>query len=121
VGKAGCWRLVVLASVGLAGCSGHGGEEVTRPQADDDFTCAALIGAADRLMGSGRLPASLMGKDQALLGAMSHLNAWAIPRKLPEAEAFAQVARERDRLIGSLPADEIGRRASACADSARGS
>lgn len=119
----GLWLVAVVLTADLAGCGGASGNEaaVLRPEADDHFTCAALIGAADRLVARGALPASAFARDEALLSAMGHLNAWAVPRRLPEADAFAQVNRERDRLVGSVPAAEIGRRAGACVASARGS
>jgi hypothetical protein len=85
---------------------------------DDYFTCAALISAADRLIGVGELPASVLASDESF--AMWHLNAWAIPKGLKEAEAFDAVNRERERLLASLTPEEIGRRAKKCVESMKG-
>jgi hypothetical protein len=82
--------------------------------ADDHLTCAALLGAADRLMVSGSLPADFMDRGQSLEAAMRHLAAWAIPKQMKESDAFDAVNKERDRLLETESSAEIGRRAKAC-------
>lgn len=83
---------------------------------DDHFTCAAMISAADQLLLSNRAPADAGISEKAALATMTHFNAWAIPKNIPEKQAFDEVKAERDRLIATLsPADIVGR-AHACID-----
>jgi len=84
---------------------------------DDHFTCAAMISAADRLAGSGKLSAASFPMGKALVAGMGHLNAWAIPAGMKESDAFDAVAKERERLLRELTPEEIGARATACMES----
>jgi len=88
---------------------------------DDHFTCAAMISAADRLAGIGKLSADAFSADKTLPASMGHLNAWAIPKGLKEAEAFAAVNKEREQLLADLAPEEIGSRAQACIASMKSS
>lgn len=87
-------------------------------QQDTHFTCAAMISAADGLITAGRLPSGAINTDKALLAAMTHLNAWAIPNDINEADAFDAVKKERDRLLAEFPPQEIASRAKRCVESA---
>jgi 23S rRNA (uridine2552-2'-O)-methyltransferase len=51
---------------------------------------------------------------KALVASMGHLNAWAIPKGLKEAEAFDAVKKERERLLAELTPEEIATRAKTC-------
>src|SRR5262245_37990880 len=79
------------------------------PQAggDDHFTCAAIIGAASQLVTTGRVAADDSATPKGLNAAMTHLNAWAIPKGLKEREAFDNVSKERDRLLKEVTPSQI--------------
>ena len=101
-------KLIVLSTVMLAAaCSPQAG-------ADDHFTCAAIIGAASQLVTTGRVAADDSATPKGLNAAMSHLNAWAIPKGLKEREAFDNVAKERDRLLKEVTPNKIAERAKVC-------
>lgn len=85
---------------------------------DDHFTCAAMISAADRLVGAGKLTVDAFSADDMLTASMSHLNAWAIPKGLKEAEAFDAVNKERERLLADLTPEEVATRAKDCISAA---
>lgn len=97
-----------------AACAPQGGGGGKGETQDDHFTCAAIISAADQLVATGRAPADASITQNGLMASMSHLNAWAIPKGLPESEAFDSVKQERERLIAKLTPDEIVARAKVC-------
>jgi len=105
-------HIVMLMALSAAGCSANGGNEVAA--GTDHFRCAALIGAADMLMANGTLPSDDDFHKRSLLSAMSHLNAYAIPKNIQEKDAFDAVKAERDRLIAAKSATSILEEAKAC-------
>ena len=110
--------LIIPAFMILAGaCSPPTGQEMMAEAQDDHFTCAAMIGALDQLVASGRVPQEAVPANTRLTVGMTHLNAWAIPNNLQEKEAFDKVKEERSRLIATLTPAEITERAKACIDS----
>ena len=102
-----------LAMMVTACSSQSGGDGQGEPQ-DDHFTCAAIISAADHLVATDRAPADASITQNGLMASMGHLNAWAIPKGLPESEAFDSVKKERERLLGELTQNEIVARAKVC-------
>ena len=97
-----------------AACSPQiGGDSQAVPQ-DDNFTCAAIISAADQLMATGKVAADDLIMRKGLMASMGHLNAWAIPKGLHESEAFDSVKKERERLLGKLTPKAVVARAKAC-------
>ncbi|MDF7776755.1 hypothetical protein P1X14_15970 [Sphingomonas sp. AOB5] len=80
----------------------------------DHLRCAALISAADHLMNSGNVPNDPAFRQAALVAGMTHLNAHAIPARIAEKDAFAAVDRERARIIGEIPGEQIVEQAKAC-------
>jgi hypothetical protein len=102
-------NVIILSTVMLAAaCSPQAGG------GDDHFTCAAMIGAADQLVTTGRVAADDSIKSKGLYAAMTHLNAWAIPKGLKEREASDNVLKERDRLLREVTPNEIVERAKVC-------
>ncbi|MEO1206356.1 MAG: hypothetical protein AAFV45_08485 [Pseudomonadota bacterium] len=75
-----------LAMAGLTACKPAGG--VT---ADFNLDCAALIGAATILVRSGKVENDTALMKRTLVSSMTHLNAYAIPKGMTEAEAFAEL------------------------------
>ena len=107
----------ILISSFVTACSPTGQQNGSpTTEADDHFTCAAIIGAADQLVATARVAPDAAITQNGLLAAMTHLNAWAIPKNLPEKQAFDEVKGERDRLVSSLSTTEIVTRAHACID-----
>jgi hypothetical protein len=86
---------------------------------DSAFECAALIGAADRLMVTKTVESDGQIIKNGLVASMGYLNLFALSRKLGEKEAFAAVLAERDRLVKSEPPAGIVRRARACISQSR--
>lgn len=110
---------LALSSLGIlcltSACTSNVGNAVTPTVTDDDFTCAALISAADYLM----VVEQKVSKDdivmkQGLLSGMTYLNKWAIPKQLEERAAFDEVKRERERLISTEATANIVDRAKVC-------
>lgn len=107
----------VIAALTIGGCSvPKQGDSDFAARSDSHFTCAAIIGAADQLITSSQVTADPTIMREGLNSAMQHMNAWAVPERIPEAQAFDQVKAERQRLISSLPTAEILKRARACID-----
>ena len=84
-------------------------------RADSNLNCAALIGAATVLIRNGKVEKDPALMKRALVSSMSHLNAYAIPKGLKQAEAFAEVKALRRTFVETRPADEILNRAKRCA------
>lgn len=102
-----------MTALGLLGACSAPGDG--KPHAEvDHFRCAAMIGAADKLRLSGGVPRDTELDQRGLIAAMTHLNAYATPKKIREKEAFAAVNAERDRLVASVPPAEILAAAKAC-------
>ena len=99
----------------LAGaCSGG---EAAAPA--DGLPCAATIAAADQLMNTGKAPRDPAANDEGLLALATHVNVWAIPKRLPEKEAYATVMTERDRIVASTPPERVMQQAKACVPRAK--
>jgi hypothetical protein len=111
----------VLIGISVGACSPTGSQDNRQEMSvsDDHFTCSAMISAADRLISTGRLASNETVARDGLLTAMGHMNAWAVPKSLPEKQAFDQAKAERDRLISSLPPNEILTRALTCIEQAK--
>lgn len=102
--------MVALSCLALSGCDPAGGNRV-----DYNLECAALISAADVLVRNGTVEKDLVLAKRGLGSSMAHLNAYAIPKRIKEAEAFKQLKSHRETLISSRPAAEIVDRAKGCA------
>lgn len=112
---------VVAMLMALAGaCSpGRPGNQAAGA-AMDHLQCAAMISAADKLITSGAAPADPAFSKAALVAAMTHLNAWAIPRGMEEPEAFASIAKERDRILAETDHATILANAKTCVEEVPG-
>lgn len=80
----------------------------------DHLRCAAMIGAADRLIVTGAAPADAAFSKAALVAAMTHLNAYAIPKGIPEQDAFMAVDTERTRILAEMKAADVVAEARSC-------
>lgn len=80
----------------------------------DHLRCAAMISAADRLIATGATPADAEFTKAALVASMTHLNAYAIPKGIPEQDAFAAVDTERTRILAEMQAAQVVAEAKAC-------
>jgi hypothetical protein len=81
---------------------------------DPDLDCAALISAASHLSVRGQLDPDPEFDRQALGGSMTYLAAYAIPKRIREAEAFKALNARRAELIASRSPSVIGVEAMAC-------
>lgn len=86
----------------------------------DHLRCAAMISAADKLMLSGALPADPAFNKASLVAAMTHLNAYSIPKGMKEPEAFAAVTRERERIMAETSPARILAQAKRCVEQTPG-
>lgn len=103
--------LGIVSCFALSACNPAGGEQV-----DANLECAALISAASVLVARGKAEKDADLAKRGLGRSMLYLNAYAIPKRIGEAEAFKQVKSLRATLIEKLsPADIMGR-AKRCAD-----
>lgn len=102
--------LGALSCFALAAC-----DPAVGVKADSNLSCAALIGAATVLMRNGTTENDPALMSRALVSSMTHLNAYAIPKRLKEPEAFAELKALRRTLIETRPAGEIMIRAKRCA------
>lgn len=100
-----------LAMAGLTACKPAGG--VT---ADSNLDCAALISAATVLVRRGKAENDTALMKRALVSSMTHLNAYAIPKGMTEAEAFEELKSVRENFLENRSADEIMRRGKLCTD-----
>ncbi|HEX8568918.1 MAG TPA: hypothetical protein VF699_03215 [Caulobacteraceae bacterium] len=99
--------IVVPVAALVAGCTGGAPA--------DGLPCAATIAAADQLMNTGKAPRDPTVNDEGVLALATHVNVWAIPKRLPEKEAYATVLAERDRLVaGSTPPAQVMQQARQC-------
>ncbi|MCR9271192.1 MAG: hypothetical protein NXH72_14460 [Hyphomonadaceae bacterium] len=98
----------VLANILIAGCAPSAG----KPNAN--LECAALINAASQLSARGDLDTEPEFNGQALFSGMMHLNTYAIPNKITEAEAFEQMNSRRDTLIETNSPSRIFKDAKSC-------
>lgn len=55
---------------------------------------------------------------RSVVAQMQHLNRWAMPKEIPEKQAFAEVNAERDRIIAEQSHEEITAKARECIASA---
>lgn len=108
---------VALSCCVLTGCGPPGGESDTAVDSagvDSNLDCAALISAADSLVASGKVDRDPELAKRALVTSMTYLNAYALPKKLKEAEAFTELKSHRATLLETLSADEVVSRAKRC-------
>ncbi len=103
--------LVVISCLALSGCNPAGGGGV-----DSNLECAALISSADVLVRNGKAEKDPVLAKRGLGSSMAYMNAYAIPKRIKEAEAFEQVKSLRATLLESHPPIEIMSRAKRCAD-----
>lgn len=101
------------------GCSAPEPSKQSADGAVDNLRCAAMISAADKLMVSDAVARDPTLSQHGLLAMMSHLNAYAIPKRLPEKEGFAAVESERERILASLEPAEIVAQARNCVEQIR--
>lgn len=85
-----------------------------KPEAESHLDCAALISAATYLVRDGKVENDAAFMKHALLSMMTHLNTYAIPKGLREAEAFKELNALRASLIETQPPNEIMSRAKRC-------
>ena len=110
---------VLPAFAMLSGCTGDANSpDVT--VADSHLDCAALISAANHLSVEGKLPRDPEFDGQALGSSMTHLNAYAIPAKLKEPDAFAQLKARRAELMETVSPESILERAKVCVEKTPG-
>ena len=81
---------------------------------DPNLDCATLISAASHLSARGQLDEDPEFDRQALGGSMTYLAAYAIPKRIREAEAFKALNARRAELIASRSPSVIGAEAMAC-------
>ena len=93
----------------------EGTSVTTVTDADYNLECAAMISAADRqgsnVKSSGNWTAT---SNDILVGSMTHLNTYAIPAGLREAEAFKQLDTLRTKVMREVSGAEIIERAKVC-------
>ena len=107
--------IVATVAIGLtAACLPDPSNLKESAKSDDDFTCVALIGAAAQLMQDRRVAQDSMLMEKGLISGMGFMNAYGVPRGIPEQQAFSDVTAKRDKIISSLHVDEIMTRAKAC-------
>lgn len=103
---------LVLAPV--TACSAPGGDNEAVAVETDHLRCAALTSAADTLMRVGAVPTDEALLKRVLVSGMTHLNAYAIPRKLTEKEAFTAVNAHKARILGTEAPASVIEQARAC-------
>lgn len=81
---------------------------------DSHLKCAALISAASHLSAKGDIKLNTSLDDKALFSGTWHLNSYAIPNGIGEAEAYKQLKARREALIQSESHKEIRDGAEAC-------
>lgn len=79
-----------------------------------NLECAATISAATQLLVRGELETDAEFLSKALYSSMTHLNTYAIPNGLREAEAFEQVNALRDEMMEAQTPSKILSRAKSC-------
>lgn len=103
----------------LPACNSSEGDQETassKVPVDSNLECAAMIGAANSLIGRGEIENDPTFSKRALVSSMAYLNAYAIPYGLKEPEAFKEVKSHRTALIESLSSEKIMGRAKQCID-----
>jgi len=81
---------------------------------DSNLRCAAMISAASHLSAKGDIGLSASFSEKALFSLMMHLNSYAIPNGIREAEAFTQLDAQRDAPIQAKSERKIRDGAEAC-------
>ena len=117
-------RLLLILSgaalMAVSGCSGPAADQnehaaaADAPGTDPHLRCAAMISAADRVMIARTVPTDPDLQRDSLVAAMTHLNAYSIPKRMAEKDAFAAVDAERARILSSLTPAQIVAEAKAC-------
>ncbi len=85
-------------------------------KADSNLACAALISAATVLISRGKAENDPALMKRALVSSMTHLNTYAVPKNMREADAFAELNAQRQTFMETLTADQIIHRAKRCVD-----
>jgi hypothetical protein len=81
---------------------------------DSNLKCAALISAASYLSAKGNIELNTSFDQKAPFSLMMHLNSYAIPNGIGEAEAFRQLEVQREALIQAKSQEKIRDGAEAC-------
>lgn len=89
-------------------CAGDSGTVNT------NLECAAYISAATQLSVQGDLETDAEFDSKALYSSMTHLNTYAIPNGLSEAEAFEQLNALRAPMMDSEQPSKLLNRAKSC-------
>lgn len=84
--------------------------------AEEHLSCAAMISAYDQLIGSGVEEAGENDRVRRLNTSMWHLNAYAIPQEIGEADAFVALDGERSATFSEQSDVAITKQAKACMD-----
>ena len=85
-------------------------------RAESNLDCAALISAATYLVRDGKAENDPELMRRGLVSLMTHLNTYAIPKGMKEAEAFEEQHSRRRTFMETRPASEIMRRANRCVE-----
>ena len=93
--------LTIMAS--LAAC-GEGGSALARP---DNLGCAAHISATSFAIADGEIEVEEAYANEAYFAMMWHLNSWAVPAGISEAEAFDRVKQEAAKLREGNSAEQL--------------
>lgn len=86
----------------------------TTDKVDYNLNCSALIVAANNLSVQGQIEVDPSFAEKALFSQMMHLNSYAIPNGIGEAEAFKQLATQREALLLAKSPKSIRNEAEAC-------
>lgn len=109
--------LGIVLGCALATCNPSEGEKdaaTTNPRVNANLECAAMISAANKLVGEGKRGNNPALAKRTLVTSMAYLNAYAIPNGLREAEAFDDVKSHRAILIETHSPAEMISRAERC-------
>ncbi|MEO1552850.1 MAG: hypothetical protein AAFR82_02870 [Pseudomonadota bacterium] len=81
---------------------------------NSNLECAASISAVSQLAVKGELDTDAEFQSKSLYSLMTHLNKYAIPNGLREAEAFEQVNTLRDSMMETQTPSKLLNRAKSC-------
>lgn len=103
-------------TIGMATCIAFLATACARESSsvDVNLECAATISAATQLSMRGALDTDAEFDSKALFSSMMHLNTYAIPSGLREAEAFEQANGLRDSMIETQTPSKLLSRAKSC-------
>ena len=100
--------ILAALAVSLFGCSPNSSG------VDRNLQCAALISAASHLASKGQIQLGAGSQNQMLISMMTHLNQYAVPKGLPEQDAFAELNTLREDLMNTMKPEAIHAKARAC-------